>query len=187
MPALLDPYRGLKFVTHWTLAHALGVGTLLLVIVLLAKAWVLQIGNGSLYLAIFLAFGAIAGLQQLLLKSNGMPAPLWWLTSYFGLATGAVLATGAGNVFGIVGAVLVFGVCCGAIQMLACGQLLQRAWVWPLANILSWSLAALVASSWRFSNDMFSFYLYAVTAGAAYGVATGVGLLFVMPKLPDET
>ena len=126
MATPLDPYRGLKFVTHWTLAHALGVGTLLLVIVLLAKAWVLQIGNGSLYLAIFPAFGAIAGLQQLLLKSNGMPAPLWWLTSYFGLATGAVLATGAGNVFGIVGAVLVFGVCCGAIQMLACGQLLQR-------------------------------------------------------------
>lgn len=195
-------YRGLKFLSTWTLANALGVGSISWLAVLLAE---LSFEYVRLALfTMFFGFGIVALLQQFLLGHYGLPSPLWWLTSYLGWGAGGFAGMIAEAVFleivddwtslsdyrfqlAAACAAMIFGLAFGAVQSLASQPLRQRSWIWPLASSLAFPPAVLIASLVPACREMFGIYLVVLFAGAAYGGITGAFLAPLIGQLGSQT
>ena len=196
MSAPLDPHRGWKFVAHWTLANAIGVSTVIWLAVVLADSVDISI-LWLPFVLVFFGFGAVAGVQQLILHRYGMPAKWWWAASYVAWAAGALAGMVAEEFclglirnysaiaphefhFDTLGASIVFGLVFGATQMLACDLLYRRIWIWPLACSLAFPPA--VAASFSGSETLAEMYFIALLMGALYGMVTGLALSLVRPQ-----
>jgi hypothetical protein len=196
-----DSHRVLKFVSTWTLANAIAVGSIAWFAVLLINHKNMPVGLPLV--TIFIGFGIVALVQQFVLLQYGLSVRWWWLTSYLGCGAATFASMNAADevdelirfciphsayrfVIEHCFLAMVSGLFYGGVQIIASQPLRQRLWVWPIGSALACSTMVLIGRCWRLPVKSIDAYLLPLVLGAAYGIVTGLILAPIIKRLGKE-
>ena len=180
----------------WFLASVMGYGTGGILGAALASRFfhvdTFQVAHG---ITVGIVLGAAGGyFQWVVLREQIARAGWWGLASAlgFGLAIGAVIASGADQYFAIAGLLLaaIFGAVSGVLQWLILRRKVARAGWWLLANLLGSLVGAIAvpiaglilgAGHWEIG-----LLIFGLLFGTGYGAITGAALVWLLRQSSSD-
>jgi hypothetical protein len=145
-------------------------------------------------IALGIVMGATGGyFQWVVLRERIAGAGLWGLASAlgFGLAIGAVIASGTDENFAVAGLLMaaIFGAASGILQWLILRRKVPRAGRWLLANLLG-SLVGMIAIPiagilFDVGNWDLGVMIFGLGFGAGNGAITGAALVWLLHQSPS--